>query len=60
MEMLTKKQTKQNKIYENNKYIEICVYIICIYIYTNIKVHKRMEMYVEKYLCENIKSMKSI
>ena len=60
MEMLTKKQTKQNKIYENNKYIEICVYIICIYICTIIKVHKRMEMYVEKYLCENIKSMKSI
>ena len=48
----TNKQNKE-KIYKNNKHIEMRI----IYIYKNMKICNYVEIYVEKYLCENIESI---
>ena len=48
----TNKQNKE-KIYKNNKHIEMRIK----YIYKNMKIYNYIEMYVEKYLCENIESI---
>ena len=48
----TNKQNKE-KIYKNNKHIEMRIE----YIYKNMKIYNYLEMYVEKYLCENIESI---
>ena len=62
IETLTKKQinrAKKNKN-KNKKYIEVCIKIYkkYIYIYTNMKIYKYMEMHVEKYLYEYMQSIK--
>ena len=48
----TNKQNKE-KVYKNNKHTEMRIK----YVYKNMKIYNYIEMYVEKYLRENIESI---
>ena len=55
---VNKETNKENKdrIYKNKKHIEMCIKIYE-NIYASMKIYRYIEMHVENYLCENIKSI---